>query len=45
MIMLVGLVKKNAIMMVDFASRGSAKKAWSRKRRSSAPPVVRSVRS
>ena len=36
-LMLIGIVKKNAIMMIDFASTRSATRAWPRTRRSARP--------
>ena len=37
-ILLIGIVKKNAIMMIDVASTCSATKGWSRSRPSTMPP-------
>ena len=44
-IMLIGLVKKNAIMMIDFASRPSGSRARRRARRSSRRAASASGRS
>ena len=41
MILLIGIVKKNAILMIDFACKPSARSGWKAGRRSSRPPCMR----
>ena len=45
-ILLIGIVKKNAIMMIDFAiEAAAARKAWTRATRSTRPACCASARS